>query len=472
MPSAAKVGALVLVFAAMMLGAFAMLRASLFAPARDAYYAEFADAGGLAEGAPVLLAGVVVGEVTAVKLSDRATAVVTMSLDKGRTIPQGTVAVLPSSFIAIGDRQVLLQPPTGVSAPIPPHDPSQTLVGQLQSPLEGLFPDTETTIAELNKTLVAVQKLLGDEELKGGVTNLMESGAQTAQSFGRLAGTMDRELSRSAPKINRILDTVAVSLSEMQVVATRIREVADDPKLKEEATKLLASLGEAANQGQLLVQDLRRTTNDPELQASLKATLKNFETMSDSGTRIAADAERMATNGVAISEEVKTLMGKANKLADEVEKLVGDAKKGIERFTGPGGSASLLPEIGVETDLIYQVEPNLFRIDANVLLPAGKEKIVFGLYDAFESNKINLQLDRQIDQRLGLRYGVYASKPGLGVSYAFAPNVRLRGDLYGLNDTQFDLRLRYDFSGGVHIWGGVEGIFGRNAPAIGIGIKR
>jgi phospholipid/cholesterol/gamma-HCH transport system substrate-binding protein len=346
------------------------------------------------------------------------------------------------------------------------------MAGVLQSPLEGLFPDTETTIAELNKTLVAVQKLLGDEELKGGVTNLMESGAQTAQSFGRLAGTMDRELSRSAPKINRILDTVAVSLSEMQVVATRIREVADDPKLKEEATKLLASLGEAANQGQLLVQDLRRTTNDPELQASLKATLKNFETMSDSGTRIAADAERMATNGVAISEEVKTLMGKANKLADEVEKLVGDAKKGIERFTGPGGSASLLPEIGVETDLIYQVEPNLFRIDANVLLPAGQETIVFGLYDAFESNKINLQLDRQIDQRLGLRYGVYASKPGLGVSYAFAPNVRLRGDLYGLNDTQFDLRLRYDFSGGVHLWGGVEGIFGRNAPAIGIGIKR
>jgi hypothetical protein len=48
----------------------------------------------------------------------------------------------------------------------------------------------------------------------------------------------------------------------------------------------------------------------------------------------------------------------------------------------------------------------------------------------------------------------------------------LQSEIFGLNDTQFDVKARYDFGGGFLGWVGVERIFEDNAPAIGIGVRR
>jgi hypothetical protein len=47
-----------------------------------------------------------------------------------------------------------------------------------------------------------------------------------------------------------------------------------------------------------------------------------------------------------------------------------------------------------------------------------------------------------------------------------------RVDLFGLNKTQLDMRARYNFGGGVHGWLGVDRVFDRNTPSIGIGFGR
>ena len=479
MASAWKVGVFVLVFVGLMLGAMAVTQSSIFAEERDSYVVEFEDAGGLTTGSVVLYAGVQIGEVSAVELSERSTALVTLAIDAGRQIPLGTKAVLPGSFISFGDKQVLLVPPATVDGFVAAGDAQgEPIEGILEGPLDSVFPDSEKTIEELNNTMIAFQELLGDEELKGGLVGMMqagqatlEEGQGTAREFGKLASSMNDTLARNAGQVDSMMASMAESLQNLQAVSVKIREIATDGKLEAQADELMATINAAAKEGELLVKDLRAYTSDEEIKDSLKSTLENFETMSESGVKIASDAEVMSKNGIDISEQTKELLIKANNLADEVSKALEDLKGTVKNITEGAGN-NLIPDIGVEADLIRESEPGRIRSDVNLMIPIGEQTVMFGMYDAFESNKLNLMLQKPWNNQLDFRYGVYASKPGVGVSYSVAPKLSLRSDLFGLNDPQFDFRMRYDFSKDIHGWFGVERIFERNSPAFGIGIRR
>ncbi|QYK54177.1 MAG: MCE family protein [Fimbriimonadaceae bacterium] len=471
MQSAWKVGGLVVIFAAMMMGVFAILKSSIFAQPTDTYFVRFADAGGLNSGAEVLLAGVSIGKVESVTLAEDGTARAKLSIEHGRTISKDIVAVLPTGFISLGDRQVLLERKGTLTGTYSPNNIDDPIPGAIKGPLEDIFPDTESTMQELNKTMVAFQNLLGDKELKDGLIGVMKSGEQTADKFGKLADSLSGTLNRNGDEIDALMTSMVAAMKNMQEVTAEINAYAGSGKLQAQADQLMTTMNSAAKQGELLVSDLRTYTSDPTIKDNLTGTLENFKSMSDSGVNIAQDAELMAKNGVEISDQTKQLMTKANKLADEVERLIEDVKGAVQKF-GSGGGQSLIPEVNIESDLMYQSEQQRLRADVNLVIPAGREKLVLGLYDAFESNKLNVQFERALNERTDLRYGVYASKPGVGVSYAFAPNTWLKTELFGLNDPQFDIRLKHRFNQTIHGWVGIEDIFGRNSPAIGIGIKR
>ncbi|MEZ5162675.1 MAG: hypothetical protein R2688_02780 [Fimbriimonadaceae bacterium] len=327
--------------------------------------------------------------------------------------------------------------------------------------MQGLLPDADKTIAELNNTLIAVQGLLNDQELKDGVKGLMAESEATAQKFGHLATTLDSAVGQNTGKIAKLMDSVAVSLENLQAVSLEVRKFAEDGDMQAQVKELMTTINSAAKEGEEMVRDLHSMTSDPELQASLKNTLKNFESMSDSGTRIAADAEVMSKNGIAITDETKTLLEKANKVADEISKAIEEIKGRAGEVLNPAGGVNLFPELDFEGDLIGDTRDGNIRTDIGLKFPiGGGERVTFGLYDAFESNKLNLMLERPVNPALDLRYGVYASKVGVGVSYRVAPGLSLRSELFGLNDPRWDIRFRYQFSEGFHGWGGLQDALG------------
>ncbi|MEZ5162674.1 MAG: MlaD family protein [Fimbriimonadaceae bacterium] len=124
MGAAGKVGGLVVLFAALFFGVLAVLQTSVFKKPMDTYWVLFDDAGGLSEGAPVFLSGVQVGNVQKVSLAQNSGATITLNIDQGVQIPQGTVAVLPGSFISLGDRQLHLKTPAESSGFISPDNES------------------------------------------------------------------------------------------------------------------------------------------------------------------------------------------------------------------------------------------------------------------------------------------------------------------------------------------------------------
>jgi phospholipid/cholesterol/gamma-HCH transport system substrate-binding protein len=464
-----KVGLLVIVFVGLLLATYAVLQRSAFAKETDDYYVEFANAGGIQAGAPVLLAGVRIGSVTKVELVTVGKARATIAIERGHQIPVGSRAVLPTSFLTIGDRQIEIVPPSDAerAAMLKPGD---TIPGTLASPMQNIFPDSEKTIAELNATLVSFRELLEDEELRGGLKSLMATSEETVARFGGLAERMDTVISQNSKSLDTLLATTAVSLENLQAVTYEIRELVESGQIQDRTVALLDSLNTAVESGQKLIAELNSLASDPTMRTNLQETLANMRTMSESGTRIATSAEAMAENGVVVSDEAVKLAKKANELAVKVDELIETFKQTLQRFAP--GAAALGTGVEFSADLVRESDPGRFRTDINVAVPLGREKLTLGLYDAAESNKLNAQFIRAIRGGMDLRYGVYASKPGIGVDYAFAPRLNFRADLFGLNDPQLDLRMAYRFDQGFSAWLGLERLFQRPAPALGFGIRK
>ncbi|MBS1715130.1 MAG: MCE family protein [Armatimonadetes bacterium] len=467
MQSAWKVGLFVVVFVGLLLGAYAVLEKNLFAKPTERYFADFADAGGVATGSAVFLSGVQVGQVKDVRLLGPKQARLTFDLDKGTQIPAGSTAQVPMSFISIGDTRVFIVPPEKVDGYL---QPEAVLAGRLGSPLEGLAPEAGKTLEELNKTMVAVQGLLEDKSLKHDLHALMNSVTETSTKFGGVADRIDGLIASNEGRFKGLLTSTAGTLENMRLVSLELQKFAASGQLQDKTTALLDNLNETVKKGNALVGDLQSFVNDPDLRGSLKGTMENVKVMSESGPRIAADAEVMAKNGVEITAETKELMKKANKLADQVQEMIEKFNGTIDKI-GQGGK-SFASGLEYEATLTQESSPGRLRADANVFIPIGKDKVMIGLFDAFESNKINFQMVKSFGPNLGLRYGAYASKPGLGVDYSLAPRLGLRGDVFGLNDPRFDLRLNYQVGPGAYGWVGLNKIFERNSPSVGVTIRK
>jgi phospholipid/cholesterol/gamma-HCH transport system substrate-binding protein len=462
-----KVGAFVVLFVGLMLAALAFLEQSVFARPVDVYYAEFEDAGGIATGSAVLLSGVHVGNVREVSLVKPGTARLTLEIWRPTRLPLGSQALLPASLISIGDQRVQIVPPAKPEGFL---EVGGTIPGKLGSPLDSLSPDTGEVLKNLNATLEATQKLLADKELKSGATELMANAADTAKKFGDLAARIDTLVVRNQDQFAKMLVSASSSLENLRLVSKEVQKLVASGELQGKSKALLDNLDGAVSDGRRLVAELQAFAVDPELKDSLKQTLANVKLASESGPKIAADAEAMAKNGVTITEETVLLMRKANALADDVQQIVEKFNKTVDKFSS--GAKSMGQNIEVEATLARESNPGRFRTDVTASVPIGKDKAVVGFYDAFESNKLTAQLQRKLSPNLDFRYGAYASKPGIGVDFATADRVSFRGDLFGLNDPQFDARLRYDFGGGVYGWTGIERVFEKNSPAAGVSVRR
>ena len=471
MQSAAKVGGLVILCAVLVLGILYVLQKSAFSAATVPYSVVFTDAGGLISGSRVTMSGVNVGTVQDVSLEAPGRAVAKIAVEEKYKIPAGSLAVLPSNFISVGDKELQIMPGGGSALA-----PNAEIPGSVKSAMQSLMPDTEKTMAQVNDTLKSVQNLLEDKELKGGLKDtltssqrLMETGATTAEKFGNLASRMDGLVANNQAQFKLMLRSTAVTIKNMEVVSTQIKDLVAKGEFQNESMALLKSMNEAVKEGRNLVAEINKMATDPELQASIKQSSSNVTKMTESGTKIAKDFESISQNGIEITKQTSELMTKANKLADQVGGLVEAFKKTVDKLRDP--NTKIVPEIHGDASILGSQQDSGLRTDVNFLVPIGKEKISFGLYDAFESNKINFQLQKTLDKGLDLRYGVYASKPGLGVDYHLAPNLFVRGDLFGLNDTRFDTRLRMDFGRNLQGWLGLERVFQKNTPVFGLGIK-
>ncbi|MBI5706644.1 MAG: MCE family protein [Armatimonadetes bacterium] len=466
MQGAWKVGLLVVVFVGLLFGAYAILGKSLFAKKADLYYAEFEDATGLALGGAVLMAGVKVGSIQDIQLTEIGTAKVSIALEEGRRIPAGSSAMVQGQLIGFGDSPLVILAPPGKSSTF--LSPGDILAGRKGSPMDNLFPEFKTTAQEMNKTLIAARELIGDAKIKNSLTNLIDSAAKTADRFGKLAGDVQGVLADNKASIKSAMNSLASAMKDVQEGAKLAANLLKDDRWKTEAEGLLAKLSETAGKADTLMANLNELVTDPKLRDPINASAANIQSITESGTKIAANTEEMTKNGIEISKNVAEVTRKASELADDAREVLQKLKEFFQKVPSTSGIKNMTTEM----DLHHQSGPSYWRTDFTATFPTEDGRFIAGVFDAFEGNKLTLQYGKDVTKNIGYRYGVYASKPGAGVDWRLAARWDLRGDFYDINDPTFDLRSRFDLGNGWLGWIGVDKVFRKNALSLGVGIRK
>jgi len=479
MGNAAKVGGLVVVFIAMLLGAYAFLGKSLFGPKFQTFYASFPDAGGITPGTRILLAGVNIGLVTSVELASPTEAKATLAVKPGIDIPAGSKLLLPSSLVGLGEQVILLNPPKDIKGNLAT---GSTIPGGKAGALDGILPNAPATVEELTKTMAAFRKLLEDPELTGGLKKLMATTNATMGEFGKTAGSFNNVINSNQANLTQTLVAMRDGMQNINGLTKELYVMAKSGKIQGDLTATMANLRSATEKGDKLMTEINALVSDPDLRASLKGSAANITAMTESGAKmakngeaIAANVEKMSVDGPDISRKISELMTKANEIADDIKGITQEVKGSVGKVTEvlTKSPTSAFSNMQTRFDLIAESEPGFLRTDFTTIFPSSNgDSFQLGLWNAFESNQFIAQQSKKIDDNLSLRYGIFASKPGFGVDYLLGSRASLRADVFSLNDPRFDLRMRYEIGKGVVGWIGVNKMFKDNSPMIGFGVVR
>jgi len=480
MQSAAKVGLLLVVFVGLLIGGYAMLGKSLFAPPSDVYFVELSDAGGISEGTQVLMAGVAIGSVSSVKLMSPTLARIKLDIVHGTHIPLGSVAQLPTSLIGFGESPVTIVPPVQTTTDL--LHSGATLHGTKGSPLDGFLPEGRQTVAELNKTMIAFRKLLEDEKLQSRVSDLLATSNKTIERFGNLAHDASTLIGSNQANIGRAIVAATAAIEDVHKVTAQVAEMLREGKLQKDAVAIMDRIKTISQHADEMVQSLNKMVNDPKLREPIAKTAANMADITNTGKTIATNVADMTKNGTTITENAAVVSKKAIGLTDKATEIatkaseIEDQLKGVldkvGGFFNKAPTSANIPKITTEMDLLRQSQPGYWRSDVSLSFPLQDSTVHLGLYDALESNKLIVELGRNITDKLGFRYGVYASSASFGVDYLLAPRLSLRGDAWDINDPRLDLRTSYEFGNGFIGWLGVDRAFKDNAVSFGIGIRK
>ena len=480
MQSASKVGLLLVVFVGLFIGAYAVLGKSLFAPKADTYFATLSDAGGITQGTRILMAGVDIGTVSTIALTSPTEAKLTLSIVPGTKIPSGSSVLLPTSFIGFGDTSINIVPPESFGNTL--IQPGTTLPGRKASALDGVLPDSKTTINELNRTMVAMRKLLEDQKMQNRVSDLLATTNKTLTQFGNLAANANQVVAKNQASIAQAIQAAAAAVQDVHKVTIKVAELVQSGKLQKDAVAIMDRVKVISEHANELLVSMNKLVNDPKLRDPINQSVANVADITNTGKTIAANTAEMTKNGIAITENVSTISKKAITLTDKATEIASKASQIEDQLKGVldkvGGffnkapNTKDLPQITTEMNLFRQSHPGYWRTDFGISVPIKDSTLHLGLYDAFESDRLTAQLGRSVTSTFGYRYGVYASKPGLGVDFRLAPRLSLRGDAWDINDPRLDLRASYELGNGFLGWFGVDRVLKDNAITFGVGVRR
>lgn len=477
MQAASRVGALLVVFGGLALGAYQFIGKPILEPKSDVYYAVFKDAGGIPPGTKILMAGVQIGSVESIELAKFTEARVALRVLAPHRIPSGSRAVIGASLTGLGDNPIVITPPNS------PRDllvAGDTIPGVRAGALDNLLPPK--LLEEMTQTLAATRKILENQKMFEHVDELIVSTNQTLTKFDKLAesaqgltGQVNSTMANNQSNINLAIRSLAQTMANVNATSLEVAKLIKEGKFQKESLALLGNLNNTVTESQKLIKDLDKTLNDPEIKGPMKGTLANVEKITDSGTRIAKNTEEMTKNGITISSNVADLTKKANELAESSKELLDKLKRALDKspFGGGGGAkAPLGSEVKANMNLLRESSPNRWRTDLDIRFPYENGAISLGLFDAFESNKVTAQVVRPLTKKMDLRMGVYASKPGAGFDYQIRPGFSFVGDVFDLNKPRFDFRTKFELQNGTYGWLGLQKIGSRNAPVLGIGIRK
>lgn len=447
------VGLTIILAAAWMVATVIYLRGTLAARRVYTVDAVFADALGIREQARVYLAGVEIGEVQKVWLTPDLRARVRMVLRKDVRIPEDTVAVVMSPGIAGVDKLIALVPG---KSPLEAQEGTE-LRGTKEPGISDIAPIAQQTLQEVRQLVRSANEWLTDTEIRASVKQTLRN---VEQASARLTA-LTEQTRKLLASTGRSLDAVVQDTRR----STRLL-----PEVVNDLQALLEQSRELVRTAQHATESFDRFVSDERLQQNLRDTAREMSSLSAKLNRVAEDIGKY-TGDEELRENVRTTVAEARATLTEARQATEKINRFVERLIQPS-RLSIRP-MDVSLDVYALLRDSAFRTDLTLSFPYRDNRFFhLGVYDVAESNKFILQYGSQLTPTLNLRYGLYASKPGVGVDWKVKPKLQFRADVFDPNNLQVNTRAKIQLDADWSLWIGIDSLFRDNQPVLGLQVTR
>lgn len=448
------------------------------------YVVALNDTKGLLPQTVVRMNGVNVGEVKEVRLrsSDLKPEVVLMITGKYR-IPSNARIRITSGILITNPQIEIYWKGTPSSRSLAAGNWPDNLIDQApMTALAQLSPEADAAVKSLTATMTDMAPRLRtgmnhlDSILKNAdtmVTNLRDASggvrdlANDPDIRHTLHGTL-ADLRTISMEARRTAQTMSV---ELRGVAKRNGGKVD--QLMSSALELLQNFADTVDAARGVLTRLTEQVSDPRLQQSLAETVDLAKTTIARFSQIASDLHSF-TGDAGVQSDLRSTVSTLRDTADEGQKIARKVGAIAERIHVPSGGPTFgIGQPSLSVDFLSRGDAPHFRSDLNVRFPIGKRNAFdLGLYDFAESNKLNMQYNTVVGSGTDLRYGIYAGKMGIGLDWGIAPGARLRLDGYNPNRLNIDARTLFRINDDFSAWIGVDQLFRKSTPVVGVQLKR
>jgi phospholipid/cholesterol/gamma-HCH transport system substrate-binding protein len=239
-------------------------------------YARFPWGAGIKQGQSVLLSGVNVGFVGDVDLRQDGTLIVTMRVNKGYHVPQGTTATIEANGF-FGDVDVALRPGKPTASSIAESD--TVPAGRPAPSIGDILASVDTATGKLNDVARTVQVELVQG---GGIADLhktLENANRLVVQLTEIAGEQSRQLTVAMHSLSRTasaIDSAAVDSTVQNLKATSAHMSALTSNLQQTTVQLQSVLAKVDSGGGTA----GKLINDPALYNNLNGLLARFDSLS------------------------------------------------------------------------------------------------------------------------------------------------------------------------------------------------
>lgn len=355
----------------------------------------FPQVGGLKVGAPVRAAGVDVGKVSALKLTQQGV-LVTLQLAPGVQIPQGSQFTIRSTGL-MGDKFVEITP----NQESPQYlSPGQTVQGENLMDMEEVVAQAGATMEEVKSLAKSINEIVGQEEVKKSARDSILNLAKVMENLNSLTAVLNQMALDNQGDVRSMISSLRVMSENMQVASQDVRALAQGVEANGATAEKIQSI------------------------------LDNLEYSSKRATQIADDIQSY-TGDKDLKKDIKSTVAQARDAVEKTNQLLSSFGKTKTTFSYEGQYGS--ETSGLRSTVNLRIDPN------------DKQFFILGLTNKDDENKTNVQLGSKLNKNTALKAGLFQGYMGVALSKDFNRHWSLESQLTSKKNAHFNLRSEISF---------------------------
>ncbi len=388
----AKVGAITIAGLALFLMIISFLGVFSFSGSGYVLNVVYEQVNGLKVGNEVRFAGVPFGKVKDIGVQGTKVRAV-LKIDADTKIPRNSRFSIGMDGV-MGTKFVTIDPPEFAGNEY--YKDKEVIAGVKPRGLDEFMEASSKVLDKLGNIADAFNNVFGDKE----VQKSMREGFLNASEISKNLNTFSKVMADLASNNQEGISQMVHDMSLMTAHMNSIMEGADNSGATGKNMAIMAqNMATASEHIEKMAASLQDVVTDPQTKKDLKATIHNARETSE----------------------------KANKMLG----VVTDAK--------------------AQTDVMYNDKNKKWRTDMGVQFPLLEHSFVYiGGADVGDDTKLDLNYNKMVNPRFGVRAGLMQGSFGVGMNYKIGRNFKLFTDFYDFNDTKVrvggELALTKDFS--------------------------